>query len=50
MNWVIDKSQKMRYHTHLEVVLAPFMNDLDKYKWVLSALELNHIIGLPINL
>lgn len=49
MNWIIEKSQKMPYHTYLNVILAPFVDDLNNYQWLVSDFESNHTIGTPFN-
>ena len=52
MNWIIRKSSKMMFHTHLNELLIPISEDLDQFNWLLSDLEFNstEINGeLPIN-
>ncbi len=39
MNWVIDKSKKMPYHTYLEQLLKPLDEYLDSYNWLLCDIE-----------
>lgn len=39
MNWVIKHSKKMPYHTHLDQILKPMMDDVVHYNWLLAGLE-----------
>ncbi len=43
----------MRYHTHLDVLMYPILEDLDEFNWLLCDLEFNSTEireDLPINL
>jgi hypothetical protein len=51
MDWIIRYSKKMRSHTYLNVILAPFEEQIDNYNWVLTELEYNsNTEGLPVDL
>jgi len=39
MNWVIDQSKKLSAHTYLDEVLAPLVEYIDSYNWILSDIE-----------
>ena len=52
MNWIIRRSEKIRYHTDLRAVLEPLKEHLTSYNWLLSDLEYLSNWGkeLPINI
>jgi len=52
MDWLIRESEQIRFHTDLRAILAPFTDNLDKYCWFISDLELlpDQFQRLKINL
>jgi hypothetical protein len=54
MNWIINRTELMPYHTYLPVILKPLEEYIDKYNWVFSELEYSSVLQdkleLPINL
>lgn len=46
MNWIINRSKKMPYHTHLNQLLGPIINDIDNLNWLFSDIEINGY-GIP---
>ena len=49
MNWIIKKTSKTDFHTHLDVILEPIRADIYSYTWILSDLEINHLKDLPVD-
>lgn len=51
MDWILRKSEKLRYHTQLDEVTKPFFDEIDKYDWLLSDLDFltNKLPNLPID-
>lgn len=49
MNWIIKKTTKTDFHTHLDVILEPIRNDVHSFNWIISDLEINHLKDLPVN-
>ncbi|HEY2581757.1 MAG TPA: hypothetical protein VGI43_08125 [Mucilaginibacter sp.] len=52
MNWIINKSKKLRYHTDLTVLFKPIYDDIENYNWIISDFEFNgspNFSSLPIN-
>lgn len=39
MNWIIRKSKKISFHTHLDEILKPLLDYIDDYNWILSDLD-----------
>lgn len=39
MNWLLRKSDKFTYHTNLNAVLAPILEDLASLNWLISDLD-----------
>ena len=39
MNWVIYKSRQMKIHTYLNEVLAPILDDIKGYNWLIADVE-----------
>ncbi|WP_462265131.1 hypothetical protein [Mucilaginibacter sp.] len=52
MNWILRYSDKFDYHTNLKAVLAPIIDDLDGFNWLLADLEYMYWDkgNLPINM
>jgi hypothetical protein len=50
MNWIIKESKKLQFHTNLEILLYPILNEIKDWKWIFSDIE---FVGssdrLPIN-
>lgn len=42
MNWIIRRSKKMPYHTHLNQLLEPVINDIADLNWLFSDIEINN--------
>lgn len=51
MNWIIDKTDKLRCHTLLSELTKPLQQYLPSYKWLFSDLDFitNDLSHLPIN-
>ncbi len=51
MNWIIRNTSKLKYHTNLNLLLEPIKEDIQKFKWLISDLEVNtsELEKLPIN-
>jgi hypothetical protein len=51
MNWIISKTNKLRYHTQLSELTKPLQPYLKNYKWLFSDLDFNadKLPHLPIN-
>ncbi|MEO6522970.1 MAG: hypothetical protein ABIN91_14910 [Mucilaginibacter sp.] len=51
MNWVIRKSNKILYHTHLNEILEPIIDEVKNYNWILADIEHGgSLVELPINM
>lgn len=51
MNWIIQKSKIILYHTHLNEVLYPILNEVKNYNWILADIEHGGLqTMLPINM
>ena len=51
MNWIIRYSDKMEFHTHLNIVLKPIWNEVKEFNWLISDLEYfpDYAKDLPVN-
>lgn len=52
MNWIIRKSDKMDFHTNLNIILEPIKAELKNLNWLITDLEFNNIYrieDLPVN-
>ena len=51
MNWIIRNTDKLKFHTNLEVLLKPIENNIKELRWLISDLEINtsEMEKLPIN-
>src|SRR5690606_18119734 len=51
MNWIIRNTDKLMFHTNLEVLLKPIENNIKELRWLISDLEINtsEMEKLPIN-
>ncbi len=51
MNWIIQNTNKLKYHTNLNVLLEPIKDDITDLKWLISDLDINtsEMEKLPIN-
>jgi hypothetical protein len=52
MNWVIYKSQQMKIHTYLDEVLAPILDDIKEYNWLIADVKFHSTLEgkLPIDM
>ena len=41
MNWVLEDTTKLRFHTNLEILLVPIAKQLRELKWIASDLDIN---------
>ena len=50
MNWVLDDTTKLRFHTNLEILLVPIAKQLRELKWIAGDLDINsdRLEELPI--
>ncbi len=39
MNWVLYKSENMPFHTDLNILFKPILDDINNFHWFLSDLE-----------
>src|SRR5258708_3629129 len=52
MNWIISKSKKLTYHTHLNILFEPIHSEIDNFNWIISDFEYggtSNYAELPIN-
>jgi hypothetical protein len=51
MNWIIQSTKKLKFHTNFEVLLKPIEDELSNLIWLTSDLEINtdKMSDLPIN-
>ncbi|PBI91603.1 hypothetical protein BSF41_12050 [Flavobacterium sp. ACN2] len=49
MNWIIQKSDKLEFHTNLKEILKPILFEIQEYNWVISDLDFISDKELPIN-
>ncbi|WP_345948087.1 hypothetical protein ABDD95_14630 [Mucilaginibacter sp. PAMB04274] len=51
MNWIIRYSSKMEFHTHLNAVLKPIMDEIKGWNWLISDLDYfpDTIANLPVD-
>lgn len=49
MNWIINNTSKIDFHTNLREILKPILTDLDNYNWFLCDLDFITEKKLPIN-
>ena len=51
MNWIIQSTKKLKFHTNFEVLLKPIEDELSNLIWLTSDLEINtdKMSELPIN-
>lgn len=51
MNWIIRNTEKLKFHTNLDVLLKPIEDDIHHLKWLVTDLEINtsELQSLPIN-
>lgn len=48
MNWIIQKSDKLEFHTNLKEVLNPILAEIESYNWVISDFDFISDKELPI--
>lgn len=49
MNWIIQKTEKLDFHTDLKELLKPIIKEIESYNWVISDFEFVSEKILPIN-
>jgi len=51
MNWIIRHSDKMEFHTHLNILLNPILDDIAEFNWLISNFEYHpdYAKDLPVN-
>ena len=51
MNWIIRNTRKLKFHTNLQILLEPIEKEIQRFKWLVSDIEVNSssIRSLPIN-
>lgn len=49
MNWVIQKSDKLEFHTNLKELLKPISQEIESFNWVISDLEFISEKEIPIH-
>lgn len=49
MNWIIQKTEKLEFHTDLKELLKPILKEIESYNWVISDFEFISEKILPIN-
>jgi hypothetical protein len=51
MNWILRYSNKMPFHTHLNAILKPIMNNIKDWSWLISDLDYfpDTITNLPVD-
>ena len=51
LNWIIRNTGKLGFHTNLNILLEPIIEDIKKYNWLIADLEINtsELDKLPIN-
>lgn len=51
MNWIIRNTNKLKFHTNLNILLEPIKDDIQSFKWLIADLEVNtsEMEKLPIN-
>ncbi|HWW38406.1 hypothetical protein, partial [Pedobacter sp.] len=52
MNWIIRDSDKIEFHTHLNIILSPIIDDIKEMNWLISDLEYHNTIpieNLPVD-
>ncbi|SFD09781.1 hypothetical protein [Flavobacterium phragmitis] len=49
MNWIIQKTEKLEFHTNLKELLKPIQTETEYYNWVISDFEFISDKELPIH-
>ena len=49
MNWIIQKTEKLDFHTNLSEILNPILKEIESFNWVFSDLDFISDKELPIN-
>ncbi|MBW1656954.1 hypothetical protein [Flavobacterium quisquiliarum] len=49
MNWIIQKTEKLEFHTDLKELLKPIQKEIEYYNWVISDFEFISDKELPIH-
>lgn len=50
LNWILEKSNKLDFHTNLAKILEPLKINFKNYKWVFNDIDFMSDDILPINL
>lgn len=49
MNWIIQYTEKLKFHTNLKEILKPILADIKSFNWLISDIEFISDKYLPIN-
>jgi hypothetical protein len=49
MNWIIQHTEKLEFHTNLKELLKPILTDIKDFNWVISDFDFISDKSLPIN-
>jgi len=49
MNWIIQNSDKLEFHTNLKEILKPILDVVKSFNWVISDFDFTTDKELPIN-
>lgn len=49
MNWIIQNTDKLDFHTDLKALLKPILEEIESFKWVISDCDFISDIAIPIN-
>ena len=49
MNWVIQHSNKIKYHTDLYEILKPIWSELLNFKWIIKDVDFMTASEIPLN-
>jgi len=49
MNWIIQRTEKLEFHTNLQELLNPILTDIKDFNWVISDFNFIADRSIPIN-
>lgn len=49
MNWIIQHTEKLEFHTNLKELLKPILTDIKDFNWIISDFDFISDKSLPIN-
>ena len=49
MNWIIQKSEKLEFHTNLKEILSPILKEIESFNWVINDFDFISDKELPIH-